>query len=934
MVHLSDTLSNARLRLSRPQTWGLLLLWTAIVSASIAWNVHNERLQAFNLAQKEARANFDKDQAFRLWATRHGGVYVRTDSRTPPNPHLSHVPERDITTPAGKELTLMNPAYMLRQMMGEYGGLYGVKGRITSLKPLNPDNAADPWETQALESFEQGAKEAFEITDIGGQPHLRLMRPMVTKKGCLKCHGFQGYQVGDVRGGVGVSVPLLPYYFEQERSINILLLSHGGIWLLGLAGVGYIRRQSNRWADEEHNIQEALREGESRFRSLVENAVDAFFLIDTTGHFIDVNSWACESLGYTREELLNLSVPEIDTSFPEHKLKALLESLQPGGVKTIEGRHRRKNGDEFPVEIRVGLIRVHGQQHVMALSRDITQRVEEESRLKRDEARLSAQYDLAMLRTGSERELIEHAVEESVRLTQSEGAYLHFFHPDSNEIELYTWSRDVLRICKTVEDKHYPLEMAGIWADCLRYRKPVIHNDYPAMKRKKGLPEGHFPVHRHMSVPILDGDDIVGITGVGNKREPYTEQDAQTLSLYINTMWRMLKEKQIESELNELRHYLQNVIDSMPSALVSVDAEGKVIHLNSEAARLSGFSREEASGCLVDHVLPQLSVQMERIRAALQSREPQQLDRQPHRLENEVRYNDVMIYPLVANNITGAVIRLDDVTNRVRMEEMMVQTEKMMSVGGLAAGMAHEINNPLGGILQGLQNIKRRLSPELAKNLETASRLGIDLEKTQQYLAEREILHFIEGMSDAGQRASEIVSNMLQFSRRADKSREPEDISALIERTLELATVDYDLKKKYDFRNIEISREFDPELPNVPCVASELQQVLLNLLRNAAQALYEQDDRSEPARITLRTSRENNMARIDVVDNGPGMDKETSRRIFEPFFTTRPPGLGTGLGLSVSYFIICEQHKGEMNVDSTPGEGTTISIMLPLEGTL
>ncbi|MET0048253.1 MAG: PAS domain S-box protein, partial [Sedimenticola sp.] len=175
----------------------------------------------------------------------------------------------------------------------------------------------------------------------------------------------------------------------------------------------------------------------------MENAVDAFFLLDNTGRFIDVNSWSCKSLGYTREELLNLSVPDIDASFPADKLKTLLESLRPGEVKTVEGRHQRKSGDEFPVEVRVGLIRVHGQQHVMALARDITQRVEEESRLKRDEARLSAQYDLAMLRTGSERELIEHAVEESVRLTQSEGAYLHFFHPDSNE-QASLRSRDAL----------------------------------------------------------------------------------------------------------------------------------------------------------------------------------------------------------------------------------------------------------------------------------------------------------------------------------------------------------------------------------------------------------------------------------------------------------------------------------------------------------
>ncbi|MES9887624.1 MAG: ATP-binding protein, partial [Candidatus Sedimenticola sp. 6PFRAG1] len=380
----------------------------------------------------------------------------------------------------------------------------------------------------------------------------------------------------------------------------------------------------------------------------------------------------------------------------------------------------------------------------------------------------------------------------------------------------------------------------------------------------------------------------------------YDEQDAQLLSLYMNSMWRMIKGKRIQSELDEVRHYLQNVIDSMPSALVAVDTDGKIIHLNTEAARLSGLSMKEASGRMVDHVLPQLSLQMEHIREALQNREPRRLMRQPQQVESETRFADVMVYPLIANNVTGAVIRLDDVTERVRMEEMMVQTEKMMSVGGLAAGMAHEINNPLGGILQGLQNIRRRLSPALEKNKESAKRLGVDLEKVQDYLAEREILHFIEGMSEAGQRASEIVSNMLQFSRRADTKREAEDIKALIERTLELATVDYDLKKKYDFRNIEILRDYGDDLPLVPCIPSEIQQVLLNLLRNAAQALYEQEDRAEPARITIRTRRENGMAIIDVMDNGPGMEQITSKRIFEPFFTTRPPGTGTGLGLSVS----------------------------------
>ncbi|MES9878085.1 MAG: PAS domain S-box protein [Candidatus Sedimenticola sp. PURPLELP] len=931
MLPHTNASTQSGLRISRVQFWVLLVLWTVVAGASLAWNIQNERRQALNLAQKEARANFDKDQAFRLWGTRHGGVYVPTNTRTPPNPHLAHIEERDLVTPSGKELTLMNPAYMLRQMMAEFGSLYGVKGRITSLKPLNPNNAPDAWETGALKSFEQGTEEAFETSQINNQPYLRLMRPMVTKQGCLKCHGFQGYQVGEIRGGVGVMVPLQPYYLEQQRAISTLLLSHGGFWLLGLIGIGYIRHQSNRWAEEEHSIQAALRESEAGFRTLMENAVDAFFLLDTNGRFIDVNTWACKSLGYNREELLRLSVPDIDTSFPVDKLKALLEPLQPGEVKTIEGMHKRKYGGEFPVEIRVGLIKVHGQQCVMALARDITQRKQEEEQRKRDAERLSAQYQLAIHPAETEAEIAKYAIEEIVRLTHSEGAYLHFFHPDSSEIELYIWSQDVLKICTAVEDKHYPLETAGIWADCLRQRKPVIHNDYPAAPDKKGLPEGHFPVKRHMSVPIMEGDEVVGIAGVGNKEAPYDEQDAQLLSLYMNSMWRMIKGKRIQSELDEVRHYLQNVIDSMPSALVAVDTDGKIIHLNTEAARLSGLSMEEASGRMVDLVLPQLSLQMERIREALQNREPRRLMRQPQQVESETRFADVMVYPLVANNVTGAVIRLDDVTERVRMEEMMVQTEKMMSVGGLAAGMAHEINNPLGGILQGLQNIRRRLSPELEKNTVSAKRLGVDLEKVQDYLAEREILHFIEGMTEAGQRASEIVSNMLQFSRRADTKREAEDIKALIERTLELATVDYDLKKKYDFRNIEILRDYGDDLPLVPCIPSEIQQVLLNLLRNAAQALYEQEDRAEPARITIRTRRENGMAIIDVMDNGPGMEQITSKRIFEPFFTTRPPGTGTGLGLSVSYFIICEQHGGKMGVESTPGHGTVITISLPLE---
>ena len=152
------------------------------------------------MVKNEARANFNKDQALRFWATTHGGVYAPITGQTPPNPYLSHVKERDIKTPDGKALTLMNSAYMLRQTMENYESLYGVRGHITSLKHFREETAPDEWEKSALQGFESGAKEIFEFTEIDGKSYFRYMSPMIAKEGCLKCHGHQGYKMGDVRG--------------------------------------------------------------------------------------------------------------------------------------------------------------------------------------------------------------------------------------------------------------------------------------------------------------------------------------------------------------------------------------------------------------------------------------------------------------------------------------------------------------------------------------------------------------------------------------------------------------------------------------------------------------------------------------------------------------------------------------------------------------
>jgi signal transduction histidine kinase len=257
-----------------------------------------------------------------------------------------------------------------------------------------------------------------------------------------------------------------------------------------------------------------------------------------------------------------------------------------------------------------------------------------------------------------------------------------------------------------------------------------------------------------------------------------------------------------------------------------------------------------------------------------------------------------------------------------------MQTEKMMMVGGLAAGMAHEINNPLGIITQTAQIIQRRLDPALPANQSVAAACGLDLDRLRQYLNERQINEFLVNIRTATERAAKIIASMLKFSRKSESLTEMVDLSQLIEQSLVLAATDYDLKKKYDFKEITIIRDFAPNLPLVPVTPMEIEQTLLNLLKNAAQALRQ--NQTQAPTITTRTYREDDFVVIEIEDNGPGISPDIQKRIFEPFFTTKPVGQGTGLGLSISYAIITTNHHGRIAVQSEPGAGACFILHLPL----
>jgi PAS domain S-box-containing protein len=423
-----------------------------------------------------------------------------------------------------------------------------------------------------------------------------------------------------------------------------------------------------------------------------------------------------------------------------------------------------------------------------------------------------------------------------------------------------------------------------------------------------------------------------------------SRDEVGTLANYFNTFMEQLEvyseslkteiadRKKAEAAIRKSEAKYRELVENANSIILRMTPLGKITFFNEFAQRFFGYTESEilgkpVLGTIVPEDTPdgiQMMIRQSSHRGAQES---------ANMLRNGKRVW-IAWTSRATHDRSGAIKEHlcigTDITESREMENMMVQTEKMMSVGGLAAGMAHEINNPLGGMLQSLQNVIRRLSPGLAANETDALACGTRLETIRCYLEKRDILRFLDNIRVSGERASHIVENMLSFSRRSESLKTPVDLPELLEKAVELATHDYDLKKKFDFRHIRIVRYYEAGLAPVPCVPTEIEQVVFNLLRNAAQAMGDSGQQVEPPCITLRLRQDSQFVVIDVADNGPGIDEQRLKRIFEPFFTTKEVGVGTGLGLSVSYFIITNNHNGFMSAESTPGKGASFIIRLPL----
>ncbi len=345
----------------------LLSVWSLLIVLSYLWNTDTIREQIIEQAYAEARANLNKDITFRRWGTSHGGVYVPVTATQKSVPWLKHVPGRDVVTTDGRELTLLNPASMLRQMMDTYAEEYGIRGRITGLKYLNPGNKPDLWETVQLEAFTLGErKEIWSITDIDGAPYLRYLRAMYMEPGCEKCHGILGYKNGDMRGATGLNLPLTSYYEMIQVAEKNLFLTHSIIWSIGSVVIflfGYLVYVSNAASIRRENEKEQAAKVLRMYANAFENSGDAILIADSDNCIININAAFARLTGYELAELKGEKTSKLSSGGTSAlTYEAMWRDLGENGFWHGELWNRKKSGEKHPTW--TSITRIPDEQHL------------------------------------------------------------------------------------------------------------------------------------------------------------------------------------------------------------------------------------------------------------------------------------------------------------------------------------------------------------------------------------------------------------------------------------------------------------------------------------------------------------------------------------------------------------------------------------------
>jgi len=752
--------------------------------------------------------------------------------------------------------------------------------------------------------------------------------------------GQQGFVEGvDYRGVASVAVvlpvPDSPWFIVakddrteffagwRSRATLILALMAALAGVLGTVGLLIWQRDQKAHYRKLYTIEAKLRASNERHSITLQAVGDGIIATDAQGRVELLNPVAEALTGWRQEEACGRPLTEVFRIVNEETREAVenpvTKVLREGMVVGLANHTLliAKNGIERPIADSAAPIRddrgdVLG---VVLVFRDQT----EERRADRLTRTRLVLMEYAFAHTLDE--LLTKALDEIGALVDSPIGFYHFVEADQKTLSLQQWSSRTREDFCRVKDigSHYPIEQAGVWVDCVQAGKPVVHNDYPSLPHKKGLPEGHAAVSRELVVPVIRAGRVVAILGMGNKAANYTERDVETVAFLSDVTWQLVEQKRVEEQLLTSEQRYRNLYQSMRDAFVIVDMKGRVKECNESFSALVGYGLEELRQLRYEDLTPEpwRTMEINLVKEQILPRGCSSL------YEKEYQHRDGELIPvelrtfLVVNSEgrpegMSAIVR--DISERKwaeqereKLQAQLNQAQKMESVGRLAGGVAHDFNNMLSVILGYVELALGRVEPS------------------------DPLHHDLLAIFDAGKRSADITRQLLAFARKQTIAPKVLDLNEKVEGTLKML-------RRLIGEDIHLAWLPGVGLEPVKIDPSQLDQLLANLCVNSRDAI------TGVGKITIETCKvtidedycashagfvAGTYIRLVVSDDGCGMDHETLEKLFEPFFTTKRTGEGTGLGLATVYGIV-KQNNGFINVYSEPGRGTTFNIYLPV----
>lgn len=537
----------------------------------------------------------------------------------------------------------------------------------------------------------------------------------------------------------------------------------------GPSEIREVAQQFNLMLDAREKSELALRDSQRLLRQTFLALDQAVFVVDPNTRSIVACNAAVERIfGYTEEQVLGRHIEflHVNRERFEEFGKQLDSTLEREGVFQTEFRMRHKNGKVFPTENTVTPILDGAGRRVARVSmvRDITER-------KRTEMLLRTRLRLSELgQTGSTHELLQAAIDAAEEVTGSQIGFFHFVDPDQEHVSPQTWSTNTLKGMCHAEGKHrhYPISEAGVWVDCFHAKAPVIHNDYAGLPHKKGMPAGHAKVIRELVVPILRAGKVTEIMGVANKATDYDQKDAEAAQLIASMTQDVLDRRRAEESLCMSEMRLRGIFDQAPIGIAISDSHTeRFLQVNPRFCAIVGRSENELLGTTFQDITHPDDRQEGRdiVALMLQGRiDKYTMQKRCVRPDDVVVWANVTVAPMWSNaqepRVHLAII--EDVTERMGLEELHLQTQNLESLGTLAGGIAHDFNNILAAI---------KGNADLA-----AEDVGPD------HLA-AESLQEIRKASD---RASELVRRIMTFGRPKGARRETVDLRVVVAEVLKL----------------------------------------------------------------------------------------------------------------------------------------------------